>query len=303
MEEITLDFLGEKVCIKKPKDLPLLRSQISSKFGFSEEDSSEIIIYYTFNNTKIYIKNQEDFSEFLGRNISIIYLDINSKSRIYSEIEKEIKSKEEIEKLKLKKEEIEKKEEEYLQSYNKNLKELNILIARRFDLLKSKKKKLSEFRNEKEKIEKKINEILLKKDNEVILKEKNYFLFDNFKETLDIIAEKIKYITNEYIFRKMENNNGENIEKIQNISESAVEDISNLSKLVTDDDINCEKNIKLKNGIKKERNDKKKLCKNCNSNNSKLKLNPLQIKISDGNKNICRGVKCKGCGHIIWDDN
>ena len=321
MEEYTLDFFGEKVSIKKPTDLSCLREQIIKKFSFKEEDIKDIIIYYLKEEEKQYIKNNEDFSTFLNGNIYLIYLDVDKNSKLYidckSNIENEnieIEGNYDLEQLIVRKKEIEKSEEEYIKSYEEKLTNLNrqldILQAKKLDLVMSKKNKIKEYETKKEKIDKKIND-LLEKENKEILKEKNSkqktISFNVFKDILDNIVEKVKDITNEYIFKKTETTDeNEKIEDIKKISKNAVEEINNLSKLVIKD-IKEEKKINLrgwaKNILNEENSD---LCENC-ENKNKHKLDHISIKTikisNENNEVIYTGVKCKGCGAIIWNDN
>ena len=326
MEEFTLDFFGEKASIKKPTNLSFLREQIIKKFSFKKEEIEDIIIYYLKEDKKEYIKNDEDISNFLNQNIFLINLDVDKKSKLYldckSNIQKEkieIEENSDLEKLITKKKEIEKSEEEYLKSYEEKLtninRQLDILQAKKLDLVMSKKNKINDYETQKEKIDKKIND-LLEKENKEILKDKNekektnnFISFNIFKDLLDNIVEKVKDVTNEYIFKKSENSNeNEKIEDIKKISKIAVDEINNLSKLVIKD-IKEEKNIKLRGGAKNiltEENSDSDLCEKC-ENKKKHKLDHIIIKtIKTGNENgevIHSGVKCKGCGTIIWNEN
>ena len=328
MEEFTLDFYGEKVNIKKPTDLSFLKGQIINKFSFKEEDIEDIIIYYLNEDKKQYIKSDEDISTFLNTNIFLIYLDVDKKSKLYldckSKIEIESSEPEEnsdLEKLINKKKQIEKSEEEYLKSYEEKITNLNrqldILQAKKLDLVMSKKKKINEYETQKEKIDKKIND-LLEKENKEVLKGQNkkdntynIISFNAFKEMLDNIVEKVKVVTNEYIFKKSETaDENEKIEDIKKISKNAVEEINNLSQLVIKDNKE-EKKISLRGGAKNNLSeDNSDLCEKC-ENKNKHKLDHISIttvKTSNENENendkvIYTGVKCKGCGAIIWNEN
>ena len=321
MEEFTLDFFGEKAGIKKPTDLSFLREQIIKKFSFKEEDIEDIIIYYLKEDKKEYIKNDEDISNFLKENIFLIYLDVDKNSKLYldckSKIENENIDAEEntdLEKLIARKKELEKSEEDYLKSYQEKLttlnRQLDILQAKKLDLVMTKKRRIEEYESKKEKIDKQMNE-LLEKENKEILKGKNkkektnhLISFNTFKEILDNIVEKVKDVTNEYIFKKSETTDEtEKIEDIKKISKNAVDEINNLSRLVIKD-IKEEKKIVLRGGAKNIANEENSdLCEKC-ENKNKHKLDHLSIKISneDGGA-IYTGVKCKGCGAIIWNEN
>ena len=55
MNKINLNFFGEQVTIDTPKDISLLRAQISEKYSLSSSDVAEIILFYTIDSKKIYI--------------------------------------------------------------------------------------------------------------------------------------------------------------------------------------------------------------------------------------------------------
>lgn len=315
MEEFTLDFLGEKVNIRKPKDLSSLRIQISEKYCLNEADAIEILLYYKINDNKQYIINDEDFSNFLKLNISMIYLDIDQNSKLYleykSKIEEEnLEGNSELEKLLEKRKNIEKLEEEYLKYYNDKLtninRQLDILLAKKLDLVTLKKKKINEYENEKEKIDKKIRE-LNEKENILILKKEsnNLISFNKINEFLNNVVEKVKAVTYEYIFKRYESeeDSEEKIENIKKATKNAVEEINQLSKLVINN-IKEEKKIQLNKNIKKLKVDKNsELCEKCEYKN-KHKLDYLSIKVIGDDDDITyNGIQCKGCGAIIWGES
>lgn len=317
MEEYTLDFFGEKVNIKKPKDLTYLRTQISEKYNFSVDEAVQILLYYKINDEKKYLVNDEDFSNFLKLDISMIYLDIDPNSQIYLEYkskleEENIEGNNEIEKLIEQRKNIEQSEEEYLKSYNEKLSNLNrqidILLTKKLDLVMLKKKKIEEYRNRKEKIDKKINQLKEKENNEVLKCTKkennNYISFNKVNEFLNNVVEKVKNVTYGYLFKRYETEENEDkIEDMKKITKNAVEEINNLSKLVIKN-INEEKNMKLKEGnktVKVEENNE--FCEKC-IYKEKHKMDHLSIKIVGEDDNIVdKGIKCKGCETIIWEEN
>ena len=177
MEEYTLDFFGEKVNIKKPKDLTYLRTQISEKYNFSVDEAVQILLYYKINDEKKYLVNDEDFSNFLNLDISMIYLDVDPNSQIYLEYkskleEENIEGNNEIEKLIEQRKNIEQSEEEYLKSYNEKLSSLNrqldILQAKKLDLVMSKKNKIKDYQEQLDNIEKKINSLTEKDESKQV---------------------------------------------------------------------------------------------------------------------------------------
>lgn len=329
MEDITLYFFGEKIKIIKPKDLSYLRILISEKFCLSDTDAIEILLYYIKEKKKQFIINDEDYLNFLNQKISIIYLDIDQNSKLYLEnklkIENEMSQKSEtneIEKLNQRKKDIEKLENEYIQSYNEKMLELNnqidILLAKRVELVNIKKNKIKEFLSQKETINKKLDEISKKKEKKEELKseqkvenkeENNILSFNKVKEVLNNVVEKVKDVTNEYIFKNSEKQ--EKIDNIKKTTKDAIKEINNLSTLVINQSSNLieeiDKNegerIILRGAGKKlvafEEDD---LCENC-VNKNKHKLDHISIKIKEEGEGIYRGVKCKGCGCIIWEEN
>lgn len=318
MEEFTLDFLGEKVNIKKPKDLSSLRIQISEKYCLNEADTIEILLYYKINDDKQYIIDDEDFSNFLKLNISMIYLDIDQNSKLYleykSKIEEEnIEGNSELEELVERRKNIEKLEEEYLKSYNDKLtninRQLDILLAKKLDLVTLKKNKIKEYENEKEKIDKKISELNEKENKELlkdIKKERNNLIsFNKINEFLNNVVEKVKTVTYGYIFKRYESEeeSEEKIENIKKVTKNAVEEINQLSKLVINN-MKEEKKIQLYKNIKKLKVDNNsELCEKCEYKN-KHKLGYLSIKVIGDDDDIAyNGIQCKGCGAIIWDES
>lgn len=325
MEKLTLDFFGEKVSISTPKDLSFLRIQISEKFCFSDVDAAEILIYYLNDNQKTYIINDEDYSTFLTHKASVIYLDIDPNSKLYKDkflkMEKEVEEKSvELEKLVQKRAEIEKCKEEYLKTYKEQLglinKQLEIYLSKKTELLNSKKNKMKEFECQKEKIDKKINEIT-KKEKNLKPDESNNKESDNYipmylkvKDALDNVVEKVKEITNEYIFKIFEEAKTDEKEKIANfetITNEAVEEINNLSKLVLRQSKNVnndnDKKIVLrgKNVNLLANSGDSDLCEKC-LEESKHEQDHLTIKITgESSADVHKGVKCKGCGTIIWN--
>lgn len=327
MEEFTLDFYGEKISILKPKDLTSLRAQITKKLCFKESDAEEILIYYfKEEKEKQYIQNEEDLSNFLTLNLYILYLDIDPNSNLYAEykskIEKEIsksKASTELEELIQKKNDISVKEEEYLKHYSELLSALNrqldIYQAKKLDLVMTKKKKIQEFEEQKEKIDKKIQ--LLQENNEILkatpsknkyIENNNYLSFNRVKEVLDNVVEKVKNVTYDYIFKRFESS-----EKCETIEKEAVQEIDNLSKIVikqTADLLEDVKGVKEKKYVLKNpgkifelKNEINDLCEQCEEK-MKHKYDHLSVKIIDeGEEIVFRGTKCKQCGRIIWEKN
>lgn len=329
MEDITLDFFGEKVSIIRPKDLSSLRKEISQKFCFNEKDASEILIYYQINDEKQYIKTDEDYSKFLKIRLSSIFLDIDKNSKLYLDYKKELEEENtqkltknsEIDELIKKKEEIEKKEEEYIKSFNEKLsiinRQLDILLVKKLDLVTNKKEKIKDFQNQKENMEKKIKELSEKENKQILkaspkneIKEENKYRFNKVKEVLDNIIDKVKYVTNEYILKSFESSKEEKIDNIKNITKNAIKEINNISRLVISQ-TNMKEEIKEKKREKinlrgapklKISNYNEDLCENCEYK-KKHKQDHITITINDkeGDEISYRGFQCKGCGSLIWE--
>jgi hypothetical protein len=289
MESLTLDFFGEKVTISKPKDLSILRIMISEKFGFSDTDATEILIYFTKDNKKTYIINEEDYSNFKNLKLPILFLDIEKNSRLYmSNLEKV-------------KEETTKKSNEELKLYQDQL----ISINNQIDELRTKKMDLV----------RKINELIKKQKLEEELKkqEENENAFNKVKKMLDNVVEKVKEVTNEYVFKRFEGQEKKaQVENIKKLTKDAVNEINNLSKIVINQSNNLigeingdeDDKIVLKGAARQlgASGNNVELCDDC-ENKNKHKQDHLSVRVVDPEvKVVYFGNKCKGCGKIIWDE-
>ena len=322
MEKLLLDFFGEKVSIPKPKDLSFLRIQISEQFCFSDADATEILIYYINNNQKTYIINDEDYSNFLKQKISFLHLDIDQKSKLYQDNYKKLESENEtktveLEKLVVKKKRIEKLEEEYLKSYNEKLsvinRQLDIYLAKKLDLVTSKKNKIKDFESQKNDINKKISEltqkeVALKASPKKINQNNNVSMYARIKGTLDNVIEKVKEMTNEYVFKRFDNSKSEEKENIKKITNDAVKEINNLSLLVLKQSQNLKEDdeeVLLLNGTGNNlllNDDDSGLCKSCiDKNKNKKEFYTIRI-VGEDTGVVHRGVKCKQCEQIIWEE-
>ena len=322
MEKLLLDFFGEKVSIPKPKDLSFLRIQISEQFCFSDADATEILIYYINNNQKTYIINDEDYSNFLKQKISFLHLDIDQKSKLYQDNYKKLESENEtktveLEKLVVKKKRIEKLEEEYLKSYNEKLsvinRQLDIYLAKKLDLVTSKKNKIKDFESQKNDINKKISEltqkeVALKASPKKINQNNNVSMYPRIKGALDNVIEKVKEMTNEYVFKRFDNSKSEEKENIKKITNDAVKEINNLSLLVLKQSQNLKEDdeeVLLLNGAGNNlllNDDDSGLCKSCiDKNKNKKEFYTIRI-VGEDTGVVHRGVKCKQCEQIIWEE-
>lgn len=293
MESLTLDFFGEKVSLNQPKDLSILRIMISEKFGFSDTDATEILIFYTKDNKKTYIINEEDYSNFKNLKLPTLYLDIEQNSRLYKsslqKVKEETTKKSNVEELKL--------YQEQLLNINNQLDELR---TKKMDLIR------------------KINELVKKQKKEEELKkqEENENAFNKVKQMLDNVVEKVKEVTNEYVFKRFEGQEQkgkkEQVENIKKLTKDAVKEINNLSKIVINQsnnligEINGDEDDKIvlkgaSRQLQATGNDAE-LCNDC-ENKNKHKLDHLSVRVVDPDvKVVYYGKKCKGCGNIIWDE-
>ena len=289
MESLTLDFFGEKVSISKPKDLSILRIMISEKFGFSDTDATEILIYFTKDNKKTYIINEEDYSNFKNLNLPILFLDIEKNSRLYMSSLEKIK------------EETTKKSNEEFKLYQDQLKSIN--------------NQIDELRTKKMDLVRKINELIKKQKIEEELKkqEENENAFNKVKKMLDNVVEKVKEVTNEYVFKRFEGQEKKaQVENIKKLTKDAVNEINNLSKIVINQsnnligEINGDEDDKiiLKGAARQlgANGNNVELCDDC-ENKNKHKQDHLSVRVVDPEvKVVYFGNKCKGCGKIIWDE-
>ena len=177
-DKINLNFFGEEICIPVQKDLPSIRSTISTKFCFTDSDAQEILLYYIKGNKKIIIKNEEDYKIFLQEKTKKIILDISQSSQIYQKNLEEIKRNEmneELQKLYKKRDELKRLKNTKFEKEIKEIEEIKESIKK----LKLKKKKIKDYikkeeqkiEDEKEKNEKKIIEL----ENKLGIKSDNHF--------------------------------------------------------------------------------------------------------------------------------
>ena len=196
MNNLSLNFFGEKVEIKIPETLANLRQQISDKFLFSPSETAEILITYGKDLGKKIIQTEKDFEDFIKKKIFKIDLDVDPKSQIFQESLLKIKTETEENKKKLeetlkeieeiKKQKKAKKEEAktVLDEFNKKVKELE---KKKKDIINQLDKEIKANNTEINKIKKNTeSEIksLDKKQNELDL------VANTLKEKLGIPVEK-----------------------------------------------------------------------------------------------------------------
>ena len=83
MNNLSLNFFGEKVDIKIPDSLATLRQQISEKFLFSPSEAAEILISYGKDLGKRLIQTENDFEDFIKKKILNVDLDVDPNSQIF----------------------------------------------------------------------------------------------------------------------------------------------------------------------------------------------------------------------------
>ena len=151
MNDLSLNFFGEKVSIKIPDSLASLRQQISEKFLFSPSEAAEILISYGKDIGKKLIETEKDFEDFIKKKVLKIDLDIDPKSQIFQNS---------LLKLQTESEENKKNLEEILKQIDE--------IERRKKAKKVGAKSFIDYFDRKIKeIEKKKKEIIQKMDNEI----------------------------------------------------------------------------------------------------------------------------------------
>ena len=126
MNKLILNFFGEEITIDTPKTLQNLKEEISSKFCFSPQDAAEILVSYFNDLKKIFIKTEQDFLDFIKRNIYKVDLDISQESQLYKNsmkklVEETEEDKKNLEFLLKQNEELEKKKDEIYSRTNKKI--------------------------------------------------------------------------------------------------------------------------------------------------------------------------------------
>ena len=190
MQNISLDFFGEKITTIMPTDLTSLRSIIAEKFMFNPEDAAEVLITYMKDLGKKVIKTEEDFRAFLKEKIDLITLDISQDSKLYKEnfasIEEEnSKRKNELDDLSKKKEEIISEKRKKINEFNKNIKSIDEQIKK---LQSERKNEKNKMKNEIAKLNKEEKDI----NNKIVGLKEKLGIKDDQKEIIKKAEEKRK---------------------------------------------------------------------------------------------------------------
>ena len=255
-EKIILNFFGEEIVIPIQKNLNDIRQIISTKYLFSPEDAKEIILYYTKQVKKIFIKNEEDYIIFLKEKEKKIILDISQESKLYQENLKNLKNQEtlvDLEKL-----------------YNKR-EELNILkIEKKREFLKKEEEitaQIKKFKLMKKEIKNKYKKELKKIDEENNTNEKN---IKELEEKLGIVDKgynKIKNISliNDNLNSNISNNNN----KKRKLKKGKKTFINDIDKIIQEIKQELEK---FANSLKQNLSEPKTVKEENNLNNNKITL-------------------------------
>ena len=155
-----------------------------------------------------------------------------------------------------------------------------------------------------------------KKINNNIIKEENINtvpVFTKVKNVLDTTVEKVKEVAKESINKDSnEDNKREQIEKIKKITNDAIDEINKLTKFIVEqsnaliEKINKKDFNLLKDGInfKEIKKQEEIICEKC------LKKLPYPNIINSDGQNckggekhtVHKGVRCNGCGNLIWEN-
>ena len=160
MNKLILNFFGEEVTVEAPKTLQNLKQEISNKFCFSPSDAAEILVSYISNLKKTFIQTEQDFIDFVKKQIYKVDLDISPDSKLYKNSilklqEENDQNKKELDELLKKKEELKKKKTNLVEERTKKIED----YEKKIKLLKIKKYKLVRQTNkDKEKISGEINQ-------------------------------------------------------------------------------------------------------------------------------------------------
>jgi len=172
MNKLSLYFLDEELYIDFPKNFKNLKEQISLYFKLTDAIINCINLCYNNSDSKVLsIKNEEDFTSFIKKNIYNLYLDVGPNYDIYEEYLKEkgngdTNDLKRLNELILKDEEYTKisptkfkKEEDEIKEINKLMEELR---SRKAVLENNIKKNKESFEKEHKKIKEEIVELQIK---------------------------------------------------------------------------------------------------------------------------------------------
>ena len=292
MNKLILNFFGEEITIDTPKTLQNLKQEIASKFCFNPSDAAEILVSYFNDLKKVFIQTEQDFLDFIKKNIYKVDLDISQESQLYKNSMKKLQEETELdiktlENLIKANKEIENKKKAFVDEKNKQIKELDEKLKA---ITKQKTALMRETNKEKEKMnkeiktnQKKIEELQKKLGIKLTpIKEVKKPISaepkPESKPKKKIIVKKVaKKVAN--IAKKVENKKKEEkgILNMDNLTQNISQKIGEIGKIV----------LPIANQIVN------KISENLDKKDIKLKAGAPK---KEENKKVHDGIHCNGCG-------
>ena len=190
MNNLSLNFFGEKVDIKLPESLANLRQQISEKFLFSPSEAADILISYGKDLGKKIIETEKDFEDFIKKKVLNVDLDVDPKSQLYQKSLVKLQNESEENKKNL--EEMLKKIEEIKKKKNEKKEEAKCVIdefSRTINELEKKKKEMiQQIDNEIKFNTTEMNKVKKNSEKEIKSLEKEQ---KDLKKKADLLKEKL----------------------------------------------------------------------------------------------------------------
>ena len=299
MNKLILNFFGEEITIDTPKTLQNLKQEIASKFCFNPSDAAEILVSYFNDLKKTFIQTEQDFLDFIKKNIYKVDLDISQESQLYKNSMKKLQEETELDIKTLEglikaNEEIENKKKAYVDEKNKQIKDLDekikAITKQKTALMKETNKEKEIMNKEIKTNQKKIEELQKKLGLKITpIKEVKKPASPKpkpkpqpkKKPIVKKIAKKVVKIAKKVENKKKEEKNQENEEKgflnIDNLTQNITQKIGEIGKMV----------LPLANQIVNKINE------NLDKKEIKLKAGaPNQ----EENKKVHVGIHCNGCG-------
>ena len=299
MNKLILNFFGEEITIDTPKTLQNLKEEIASKFCFNPSDAAEILVSYFNDLKKIFIQTEQDFLDFIKKNIYKVDLDISQESQLYKNSMKKLQEETELdiktlEQLIKANEEIENKKKIYVDEKTKQIKELDEKIKainkQKIALMKETNKEKEKMNKEIKTNQKKIEELQKKLGIKITpIKEVKKPISakpkpkpqPKKKPIVKKIAKKVVKIAKKVENKKKEEKTQENEEKgflnIDNLTQNITQKIGEIGKMV----------LPLANHIVNKINE------NLDKKEIKLKAGATN---QEENKKVHVGIHCNGCG-------
>jgi exonuclease VII large subunit len=276
-----------------------LKQEIASKFCFNPSDAAEILVSYFNDLKKTFIQTEQDFLDFIKKNIYKVDLDISQESQLYKNSMKKLQEETELDIKTLEglikvNEEIENKKKVYVDEKNKQIKELDekikAITKQKTALMKETNKEKEIMNKEIKTNQKKIEELQKKLGLKITpIKEVKKPASPKpkpkpqpkKKPIVKKIAKKVVKIAKKVENKKKEEKTQENEEKIflniDNLTQNITQKIGEIGKMV----------LPLANQIVNKINE------NLDKKEIKLKAGaPNQ----EENKKVHVGIHCNGCG-------